>query len=73
MKLAHRLKTAVKRKLTLLVDLPVVDLLLDGVVGDQPVDVGRLQLTVAVHPTHRLKTTTEQLNQGISAIVQLAK
>lgn len=42
----------------LLGDLPVVDLLLQGVVAHQAVDVAELLLTVAVHPAHSLGVVT---------------
>ena len=39
-------------------DLAVVDLLLQGVVTHQPVDVTGLPLPVAIHPTHCLGIVT---------------
>lgn len=39
-------------------DLSVIDLLLQGEVTDQAVDVARLPLTVAVHATHCLGVVT---------------
>ena len=42
----------------LLGDLPVVDLLLHGVVGDEAVDVGALLLSEAEHATHGLAVVT---------------
>ena len=38
--------------------LTVVDLLLDGVVGDETVDETRLRLAVAVDPAHGLGVVT---------------
>ncbi len=39
---------------SLLAHLPVVDLLLHGVIGDEPVDVAGLLLSIAVHAAHSL-------------------